>query len=316
MSAGFSWNQRNTGGPRSASATARSLKKIDRRYSGSVSLVDELLKALPFVSLRNVNVAFGIGRDVLGAIELTGPVSATAEFTYQIQRFTANDPYHLIRSIRNNEEALSAIGGKRDIPHGSTSKRLLRKKRFSDERAILLENLNAIVCPIANVNEPVSGDPGGMHNAELWWRRAGRIILAGAVLMLDSTIDRNWIAHCCVLSERIIRVSSIRAPLTFVRSGLSIEHDDSMIQVSIGDVEFVRRFIDDQRGRTAEILCVIASAVSSAVANLHEEFSVVSEFKNLIVLLPSPGKPDVVLRIHIYAVLQLWPFISFAGAAP
>jgi len=29
--------------------------------------------------------------------------------------------------------------------------------------------------------------------------------------------------------------------MTFVRSGLSIEHDDSMIHVSIGDVEFVRR---------------------------------------------------------------------------
>src|SRR5438093_9295486 len=33
LTAGFSQNQRNTGGPRSASATARSLKKIDRRYS-------------------------------------------------------------------------------------------------------------------------------------------------------------------------------------------------------------------------------------------------------------------------------------------
>src|SRR5438093_11727068 len=285
MSAGFSWNQRNTGGPRSASATARSLKKIDRRYSGSVSLVDELLKALPFVSLRNVNVAFGIGRDVVGAIELTGPVSATAEFTYQIQRFTANDPYHLIRSIRNNEEALSAIGGKRDIPHGSTSKRLLRKKRFSDERAILLENLNAIVCPIANVNEPVSGDPGGMHNAQRWWRRAGRIILAGAVLMLDRTIEGTWKALSCVLEVRIIGLPSIRAPMTFVRSGVSIEHDDSMIQVSIGGVELLRHVIDDQRGRTAESLCVVASAASFAAATMREEFSVASGFTLLMILL-------------------------------
>ena len=281
-----------------------------------MSLVDELLKALPFVSLRNVNVAFGIGRDVVGAIELTGPVSATAEFAHQIQRLTAKDPYDLIRSIRNNEEALGAIGGERDIPDGSTSKRLLRKKRFSDERAILLENLNAIVCPIAYVYEPVIGDPGGMHDAELWWRRAGRIILAWAVLMLDRTIEGTWKALSGVLEVRIVRLPSIRAPMTFVRSALSIEHDDSMIHVSIGDVEFVRRFIDDQRRRTAEILCVIASAVSSAVANLHEEFSVVCEFKNLIVLLSGPGKPDVVLRININAVLQLWPFISLAGAAP
>ena len=81
--------------------------------------------------------------------------------------------------------------------------------------------------------------------------------------MLDRTIERTWKALSCILEIRIIGLASIRAPMTFVGPGLSIEHDDSMIHVSIGDVEFVRLFIDDQRSRTAEVLRVIASASCS-----------------------------------------------------
>src|SRR5207244_2297258 len=62
-----------------------------------VLLINEFLKPLPFISLRYVNVAFGIGRDVVSTIELTGPVSATTEFTDHISRLTAHHAYDLIR---------------------------------------------------------------------------------------------------------------------------------------------------------------------------------------------------------------------------
>src|SRR5437762_7819450 len=283
---------------------------------GLVSLVDELLKAFSFISLRNVNVAFRIGRDVVGTIKLTGPVPGTSEFPDHIQRFTAHDAYDLIRSVGNDEEGLVAIGRKRDIPYGPTSKRLLRNERFLDECSILLENLNTIVRPIAYVNQPVIRDSCGMHNAELWWRRAGRIILARAVLMLNSAVEGTWQTLSCVLEVRIIGLPSICAPMAFVSPGLRIEHDDPVIHVAISDVEFMRRFINDQRCGTAEILRVIASAVFPAVADLHQELSLAREFENLIVLLPGPGNPYVVLRININAVLQLWPFISLPGTTP
>src|SRR5207249_3809376 len=164
-----------------------------------------------------------------------------------IQKITAHDAYDLIRSIRNNEESLGTIGGKRDVPYGSTSKRLLRNERFFDERSILLENLNPIVRPIAYINEPIIRDSRGMHDTELWWRRASRLILAWAVFMLDSTIEGTRKALSCILEVRIIGLPSVRAPMASISPGVSIEHDDSMIHVSIGDVEFVSHFIDDQR---------------------------------------------------------------------
>src|SRR2546422_1761260 len=279
-------------------------------------LVDELLEALALVCFCNVDVALGIGRDIVGTIKLAGPVSATAEFAYHIQSFAAYDAYDLIRTIGDNDETLGTIGGKRDVPYGSTSKRLLRNERFFDECSILLENLNAIVRPIAHINEPIIRDSRGMHDAELRWRRTSRIILAWAVLVLDRPIEGTRKALSCILEIPIIGLPSIRAPMTFVSPGLRIEHDDSMIHVSIGDVEFACRFINDQRRRTAQILGIIASAVSSAVADLHEEFSVTRELKNLIILLPCPRNPYVALRINIDAVLQLRPFISLARTAP
>src|SRR5207302_4904432 len=120
--------------------------------------------------------------------------------------------------------ALGAIGRERDIPYGSTSKRLLRNERFSDERTILLENLNAIVRPIANINEPVIRDSRGMHDAELRWRPARRIILAWAVLMLHRTIEGTWKAPSCILEIRTIGLASLRAPMTAVSPSLAADH--------------------------------------------------------------------------------------------
>ena len=49
------------------------------------SLVDEFLEALPLIRFCNVNVPLRIGCDIVGTIELTGPVSATSEFANHSQ---------------------------------------------------------------------------------------------------------------------------------------------------------------------------------------------------------------------------------------
>ena len=43
------------------------------------TLIHELLEALSFVRFGYVDVPLGIGRDIVRAIELTGPMSAASE---------------------------------------------------------------------------------------------------------------------------------------------------------------------------------------------------------------------------------------------
>src|SRR5262245_65383454 len=133
-----------------------------------------------------------------------------------------------------------------------------------------------------------------MHDAELRWRRAGRIILAGPVLMLHCSIEWARKALSGVFEIRIIRLASICTPMTLVGTRLRVEYDDSMVQVSIRHEELVFFFINDETRRTAEILGIVASVVFSAVADLHEEFSIACEFQNLVILRPRTGEPDVV----------------------
>jgi hypothetical protein len=48
-------------------------------YYSPRTLIRELWEALSFVRFRYVDVPLGIGRNILRAIELTGPVSAASE---------------------------------------------------------------------------------------------------------------------------------------------------------------------------------------------------------------------------------------------
>src|SRR5882762_6857142 len=52
------------------------------------------------------------------------------------------------------------------------------------------------------------------------------------------------------------------------------------------------------------------------MANLHEEMPVIFEFQDLTI--PSPGStnPNVIVLVHINAMLSFWPIESFARTAP
>src|ERR1041385_2006998 len=104
--------------------------------------------------------------------------------------------------------------------------------------------------------------------------------------------------------------------MTLIGSRLSVEYDDSVVQVSIRHVELVFFLINGETRRTANILRIVASSVFSAGADLHEEFSIACEFQNLVILRPRTGEPNVVLRININTVLQLRPLISLSRTAP
>ena len=74
------------------------------------------LYTFSFVTLSNEYVAARISSDVVRPVELTSPMSATAELTYDLEGFAINDPCPLIRAVRHDHEALCGIDRKGNIP--------------------------------------------------------------------------------------------------------------------------------------------------------------------------------------------------------
>ena len=85
--------------------------------------------------------------------------------------------------------------------------------------------------------------------------------------------------------------------MPFVFAGVRIEDDDAMIEIPVSHEQFICLRVDEQTGRTSEILRIIAAAILSRVPDLHEELSLVRELEDLIVFFVVPAQPDVVLRV-------------------
>ena len=170
--------------------------------------------------------------------------------------------------------------------------------------------------PIANVDKSIARNSHGVYDSELRWWWSSRIILAGAVLVLHCPVEGTRKALSRVLKIRIVGFASIRTPVTPVDARLRVKDDDSMIQISIRDVEIVFLLIDDEPCRTADIFRIIASSVFSTVADLHQEFPIVSEFQDLVIPRSRSCKPHVVLRINIDSVLKVRPLIAISRTSP
>src|SRR5262249_53525498 len=56
--------------------------------------------------------------------------------------------------------------------------------------------------------------------------------------------------------------------------------------------------------------------IVATVADLHQEFTVATEFQNLVVFCPSAGEPDVILRVHVNTVLEFRPLIAGTRTTP
>src|SRR5262249_5442755 len=61
------------------------IKPKPANYYSPRTLIHELLEALSFVRFRYVDVSLGIGRNIVRAIELTGPVSTASELANNLQ---------------------------------------------------------------------------------------------------------------------------------------------------------------------------------------------------------------------------------------
>src|SRR5688572_33230121 len=117
-------------------------------------------------------------------------MSGMSERADDFERVAPQNPDLLIGAVVDDEKVLRRIDGKREIPYRTAAKRALRDERFLDERAVLAEDLEAIVRAIADVHQSVVCDAYRMHDAELRRRRAIRIVLAGLVFVLHGAAER------------------------------------------------------------------------------------------------------------------------------
>src|SRR5215470_15840571 len=83
------------------------------------AFVDKLLHALTLVGFGCVEIALGVGRNAVHAIELARLASAIAERGHLLERLSHDDAYALILAVCQHEETLIGILGKCDVPDRS-----------------------------------------------------------------------------------------------------------------------------------------------------------------------------------------------------
>ncbi len=105
--------------------------------------------------------------------------------------------------------------------------------------------------------------------------------------------------------------------MTPVFPGARVEHDDALVAVTVGNVELVRRFVDDGERRAAQIARAVAALGVARFADLLDEFAVAGEFQHLgVVVLVVAGEPDVIVGVDVNAVLAARPVETAAVTTP
>src|SRR5438876_1131400 len=72
-------------------------------------LVDEFLQAFAFPGFGRVDVALGIGRDAVHAVELAGLTTAVPERGHLLERLAHNDANPVVLAIRQEDEPLLRV---------------------------------------------------------------------------------------------------------------------------------------------------------------------------------------------------------------
>src|SRR5262249_30295039 len=80
------------------------------------ALVDEFLQAFTLPGFGRVDVAFGICRNAVHAVELAGLTTAVAERGHLLERLANNDANPVVLAIRHEDETLLRVPRERDVP--------------------------------------------------------------------------------------------------------------------------------------------------------------------------------------------------------
>src|SRR5579864_1408014 len=112
---------------------------------GTQAFVHEFLEALAAIGFRRVDVALGIRGDAVHRVELSRLTSAVAETCQDLQRVAQQNVDLFVGAVRQVNILLLGILRESNVPDRAVAQRSLLDDLFLDERAVLLEHLNAIV---------------------------------------------------------------------------------------------------------------------------------------------------------------------------
>src|SRR3954462_15865885 len=133
----------------------------------SDTLIGEALHTRSGIGLGRVQVALRVGREVVDAEELARLAAAVAERGQHFERAAQQDVDLLVDAVGGVDVGLLRIPREGTVPHRSGPIGVRVDDDLPDERAVLLEDLDTVVHPIADVDEPVVRDDRAVHRVEL-----------------------------------------------------------------------------------------------------------------------------------------------------
>jgi hypothetical protein len=95
-----------------------------------------------------------------------------------------------------------------------------------------------------------------------------------------------------------------------------IEHDDAVVHVPVGDVDFVGGLVDVDVRRGTEVLRVVAAAALALAADLHQKPARRRELQDVRVGVAAGAEPHLIAAVDEDAVFELRPLVVAPGTAP
>src|SRR5579864_9216754 len=236
------------------------------------ALEHEPLGAPALVRLRREDVALRVGRDAVHAEELPRLPAAIAETRDDLERVAKQDVHPLVLAVSQIEILLLGIRGERNVPRRPVAARLREEVRLLHERAVRLEDLDAIVLPVADVDKAVVRQLRAVHRSpELLNVRRRRIVLA------------EW---------PVVGLLAVAAPIALDRTRVAVDDRDAPVPVPVADVALVGLRIHEDLRRRAEILGVVAALALAAMPELGDELAVLRELEKLRIGVGVGANPD------------------------
>src|SRR5205085_6787791 len=138
--------------------------------------------------LGGINVALGIDSHGMDPVELSGIAAAAPELPDHGTVVALQHPDFIVLAVGREQVSLLRVGPDRDIPHRAVAARILLEEPLLHEAAVLLEDLDAVVNAVADIDKAVIAELHAMHGiGELFW--GGRRGIVGRLLVVI-----GWVA--------------------------------------------------------------------------------------------------------------------------
>src|SRR6185503_3990801 len=135
----------------------------------------ELLHAPAVARLSRVDVALRIDGEDVERAELARVTAVAAEAAQQLPVFAGQDMDLAALTVGKVQVLLRRVRREEQVP--GVQRACPRPQYLGYERAVLAEDLHAVVAAVADVDETVVGDPYAVHRiGELLRRRRGRVV--------------------------------------------------------------------------------------------------------------------------------------------